>query len=137
MGTEAIQAYRAVLRATRKTFSGDTLMLRESAAEIRKKFEENRHVSSPADLRRLLEEAREAFQFISTMIVQAKLNERGGYVDLIAEVLFMVVRDERVGFSEITVSNYVEVKPGKEHAGATLEIPSEALLKESTSNSPC
>ncbi|KAL6564188.1 hypothetical protein OROMI_015638 [Orobanche minor] len=109
MGSEAIQAYRAVLRATRKTFAGDTLMLRESAAELRKKFEENRHVSSPADLSRLLEEAREASQFISTMIVQAKLNERGGY----------------------------EVKPGKEHAGATLEVPSEALLKESTSKNPC
>ncbi|GFP85588.1 hypothetical protein PHJA_000702500 [Phtheirospermum japonicum] len=54
-------------------------MLRESASEVRKKFEENRHVTSPADLSRLLEEAREASQFISTMIVQAKLNERGGY----------------------------------------------------------
>lgn len=32
-----------------------------------------------SDIPRLLEEAREATQFISTMIVQAKLNERGGY----------------------------------------------------------
>lgn len=79
MGSEAVRAYRAVLRATRKTFAGDTLMLRESAAEVRKKFEENRHVTSAADLNRLLEEAREASHFISTMIVQAKLNERGGY----------------------------------------------------------
>lgn len=52
-------------------------MLKASASEIRKKFEENRHVVS--DIPRLLEEAREATQFISTMIVQAKLNERGGY----------------------------------------------------------
>ncbi|KAK6120199.1 hypothetical protein DH2020_046105 [Rehmannia glutinosa] len=103
MGSQAVQAYRAVLRATRQTFAGDTLMLRESAAEVRKKFEENRHVTSPADLDRLLEEAREASHFISTMIVQAKLNERGGY----------------------------EVKPGKEHAGATLEVPSEEILKKS------
>ncbi|CAA2987867.1 Hypothetical predicted protein [Olea europaea subsp. europaea] len=102
MAKEALIAYRAVLRATRKTFAGDTLILRESAAEVRKKFEENRHVTSPADLQRLLEEAREASQFISTMIVQAKLNERGGY----------------------------EVKPSKEHAGATLEIPSEEILKK-------
>ncbi|CAA2987868.1 Hypothetical predicted protein [Olea europaea subsp. europaea] len=101
MAKEALIAYRAVLRATRKTFAGDTLILRESAAEVRKKFEENRHVTSPADLQRLLEEAREASQFISTMIVQAKLNERGGYV-----------------------------KPSKEHAGATLEIPSEEILKK-------
>ncbi|KAL3644763.1 hypothetical protein CASFOL_009943 [Castilleja foliolosa] len=104
MGTEAIQVFRTVLRATRKTFAGDALMLRESASEVRKKFEENRHVTSPADLSRLLEEAREASQFISTMIVQAKLNERGGY----------------------------EVKPEKVHIGATLEVPSEELLKKPT-----
>lgn len=79
MGSEALTAYRALLRATRKTFAGDTLMLTQSAAEVRKKFEENRHVTSSADLSRLLEEAREASHFISTMIVQAKLNDRGGY----------------------------------------------------------
>ncbi|XP_047971764.1 mitochondrial zinc maintenance protein 1, mitochondrial [Salvia hispanica] len=101
MGSEALTAYRALLRATRKTFAGDTLMLKQSAAEVRKKFDENRHVTSAADLSRLMEEAREASHFISTMIVQAKLNDRGGY----------------------------EVKADKEHAGATLEIPSEEILK--------
>ncbi|KAK4766004.1 hypothetical protein SAY87_007646 [Trapa incisa] len=98
---EALSAYRALLRATRKTFAGDSLMLTESAAEIRKKFEENRLLTSEADLNRLLDEARDASYFISTMIVQAKLNSRGDY----------------------------EVKPGKEHAGATLEHPSEILRK--------
>ncbi|CAF2113640.1 hypothetical protein HID58_082798 [Brassica napus] len=72
-------------------------MLKASASEIRKKFEENRHVVS--DIPRLLEEAREATQFISTMIVQAKLNERGGY----------------------------EVKASQEHAGATLELPTKSV----------
>ncbi|CAH2063038.1 unnamed protein product [Thlaspi arvense] len=76
---EALIAYRALLRATRKSFAGDREMLKASAFEIRKKFEENRHVVSDSDIPRLLEEAREAAQFISTMIVQAKLNERGGY----------------------------------------------------------
>ncbi|KAL0371453.1 UNVERIFIED_CONTAM: hypothetical protein Sangu_0463400 [Sesamum angustifolium] len=103
MASEALSAYRTLLRATRKTFAGDTLMLRESAVEVRKKFEENRTITSPTDLNRLLEEAREASHFISNMIVQAKLNDRGGY----------------------------EVKPGKDHAGATLEVPSEDLLKKS------
>uniref|UniRef100_A0A2N9FQR5 Complex 1 LYR protein domain-containing protein n=1 Tax=Fagus sylvatica TaxID=28930 RepID=A0A2N9FQR5_FAGSY len=98
---EALSAYRTLLRATRKTFAGDSLMLTESGSEVRKKFEENRHVSSDGEIRRLLEEAREASQFISTMIVQAKLSSSGGY----------------------------EVKPAKEHAGATLEVPSEAILK--------
>ncbi|CAA6662044.1 unnamed protein product [Spirodela intermedia] len=85
---EVLSAYRTLLRATRKTFAEDTLMLTQSAMEVRKKFEENR----------------EAAQFISTMIVQAKLNSRGGF----------------------------EVKPSKEHAGATLEIPSEEILSEPT-----
>ncbi|XP_041018913.1 mitochondrial zinc maintenance protein 1, mitochondrial [Juglans microcarpa x Juglans regia] len=98
---EALSAYRALLRATRKTFAGDSLMLTESAAELRKKFEHNRHVISEDEIRRLLDEAREASHFISTMIVQAQLNSRGGY----------------------------QMKPSKEHAGATLEMPSEEILK--------
>ncbi|KAL7129125.1 hypothetical protein ABFS83_13G042900 [Erythranthe nasuta] len=73
------EAYRAVQRATCQTFAGDTIMLRESAAEARKKFEENRLVNSPADLSRHPKEGNEATRFISTMIVQAKLNDRGGY----------------------------------------------------------
>ncbi|PON65913.1 Complex 1 LYR protein [Parasponia andersonii] len=100
---EALNAYRALLRATRKTFAGDKLMLTESAVEVRRKFEENRQVTSEAEAQRLLEEAREASHFITNMIVQAKLNSSGGYV----------------------------VKPDKEHAGATLEVPSEELLRKS------
>ncbi|GLU07381.1 hypothetical protein SLE2022_243410 [Rubroshorea leprosula] len=103
VGGEALSVYRALLRATRKSFVGDTMMLNASAAEIRKKFEENRHVSSESEIQRHLEEAREASHFISTMIVQAKLNDRGGY----------------------------EVKPDKVHAGATLEVPSEEMLRKS------
>ncbi|GLT43204.1 hypothetical protein SLA2020_171730 [Shorea laevis] len=100
---EVLSAYRALLRATRKSFAGDTTMLNASAAEIRKKFEENRQVTSEAEIQRHLEEACEASHFISTMIVQAKLNDRGGY----------------------------EVKPDKVHAGATLEVPSEEMLRKS------
>ncbi|KAI5311131.1 mitochondrial zinc maintenance protein 1 mitochondrial [Prunus yedoensis var. nudiflora] len=100
---EALNAYRALLRATRKSFAGDTPMLKGSAAEVRKKFEENRHVTSDVEIQRLLEEAREASLFITQMIVQAKLNSRGGY----------------------------EVKADKDHAGATLEVPSEELLPKS------
>ena len=76
---EALSAYRALLRATRKSFAGDTLMLNASAVEVRRKFDANRHVTSEPEIQRLLEEAREASHFISTMIVQAKLNDRGGY----------------------------------------------------------
>ncbi|XVF32777.1 hypothetical protein REPUB_Repub17cG0111800 [Reevesia pubescens] len=104
---EALSAYRALLRATRKSFGGDTLMLNASAVEVRQKFDANRHVTSEPEIHRLLEEAREASHFISTMIVQAKLNDRGGY----------------------------EVKPSQDHAGATLEIPSEEIIKKSASQS--
>ncbi|CAI9300470.1 unnamed protein product [Lactuca saligna] len=100
---EALTAYRGLLRATRKSFAGDTVMLEGSAAEVRKKFEENRHLTAEPEIRKLLDEAREASDFISNMIVQAKLNSRGGY----------------------------EVKPSKDHAGATLEVPSEEILKNS------
>ncbi|XP_034690141.1 mitochondrial zinc maintenance protein 1, mitochondrial [Vitis riparia] len=103
MGGEALSAYRTLLRATRKSFAGDTVMLKASAVEIRKHFEDNRNVTSQSEIQGLLESAREASHFISNMIVQAKLNSRGGY----------------------------EVKPSKDHAGGTLEIPSEDILKSS------
>lgn len=76
---EALSAYRALLRAARKSFAGDSLMLTASSAEIRKKFEENKNATSEAEIQRHLEEAREASHFITHMIVQAKLNSRGGY----------------------------------------------------------
>ncbi|KAK7392314.1 hypothetical protein VNO78_20748 [Psophocarpus tetragonolobus] len=102
--SEVLSAYRALLKATRKTFSGDTIMLKESAAELRKKFEENRNVRSEAEIQKLLEEAGEASHFITNMIVQAQLNSEAG-----------------------TYS----IKPGKEHAGATLELPSEEMIRKS------
>ncbi|MCL7027866.1 hypothetical protein MKW94_017272 [Papaver nudicaule] len=76
---EVLKAYRSVLRSTRKSFKGDTVMLNESAVEVRKKFEENRFVSSDAEIDRLVGEAHEAASFISVMIVQAKLSPQGGY----------------------------------------------------------
>ncbi|KAK4355671.1 hypothetical protein RND71_024642 [Anisodus tanguticus] len=100
---EALRAYRSVLKATHKAFAGDTFMLQKSAAEVRKKFEENRHVTSEADIQRLLDDANDASEFISTQIVQAKSTTSGAFV----------------------------VKPEKEHAGATFEVPSEEILKKS------
>ncbi|KAE9589232.1 hypothetical protein Lal_00000056 [Lupinus albus] len=104
MRGEVVRAYRAVLKATRKTFAGDTLMLKQSAIEVRSKFDENRNVTSDTEIQKLLEEANEASQFITTMIVQAQLNPDSG--------------------------TYV-VKPDKEHAGATLELPSEEIIRKS------
>ncbi|KAL2323653.1 hypothetical protein Fmac_028032 [Flemingia macrophylla] len=100
---KVLSAYRSLLKATRKTFSGDSMMLKESAVEVRKKFEENRKLTSEAEIQKLLEEAEEASHFITNMIVQAQLNSDAG--------------------------TYM-VKPGKEHAGATLELPSEETIRK-------
>ena len=54
-------------------------MLTQSAAEVRRKFLENRDVTSGPDIQRLLDEAREASHFITNMIVQAKRNSHGGF----------------------------------------------------------
>ena len=89
-GIMALSAYRALLRATRKTFAGDTLMLTQSAAEVRKQFEENRNVSSEEEQRRLLEEAKEASHFILTMIVQAKRTSRGGFGNFLNTVFWLI-----------------------------------------------
>lgn len=86
---QVLSAYRALLKATRKTFSGDTMMLKESALEVRNKFEENKSVSSQAEIQKLLQEAEEASHFITTMIVQAQLNpDSGTYCMLTSCLLF-------------------------------------------------
>ncbi|KAK1293372.1 hypothetical protein QJS10_CPB17g01294 [Acorus calamus] len=100
---EAVAAYRALLRATRRTFAGDSLMLSQSAAEVRRHFDEHRDETDQTKIREQIDGAREAVHFVSNMIVQAKLSSRGTY----------------------------EVKPEKDHAGATLEVPSEEILKKS------
>ncbi|KAL5983733.1 hypothetical protein ACLOJK_017824 [Asimina triloba] len=155
MGTQAaaaLSAYRSLLRATRKSFVGDSLMLTQSALEIRKKFEENRNISSASEIDKLLGEAREASEFISTMIVQAKLNERGGYGNISFHLpLFLTLPASRrieLAFSQTPGCDFFmaphllaliesitdlilylrEIKPSEEHLGATLEIVSEDSL---------
>uniref|UniRef100_A0A0E0GZ67 Complex 1 LYR protein domain-containing protein n=1 Tax=Oryza nivara TaxID=4536 RepID=A0A0E0GZ67_ORYNI len=100
---EGLAAYRAVLRAARRTFAGDRLMLAESAVEIRRRFEEHRGLApGSGEAARALSDAREAAHFITHMIVQAQRAPSGSFV----------------------------VKPEKEHAGATLEVPSEEILSK-------
>lgn len=89
MGGEALNAYRALLRATRKSFADDTVMLKASAVEIRKLFEQNRNVTSESEIQGLLDSAREASDFISNSIVQARLNSRGGYGTFFSTPLIM------------------------------------------------
>lgn len=93
MAREAVlSAYRALLKATRKSFAGDTLMLKESAVEVRKKFEENKNVTSDDEIQKLLEEAGEASHFITNMIVQAQLNTDAGSYGTLSFLFFFFSR---------------------------------------------
>jgi complex III assembly factor LYRM7 len=77
---EGLAAYRAVLRAARRTFAGDSLMLQESAVEIRRRFEDNRGLAPGSDeATRALADAREAAHFITHMIVQAQRAPSGSF----------------------------------------------------------
>ena len=77
---EGLAAYRAVLRAARRTFSGDQLMLTESAVEIRRRFEDHRSLAPGSeDAVRALSDAREAAHFITNMIVQAQRAPSGSF----------------------------------------------------------
>ena len=77
---EGLAAYRAVLRAARRTFAGDKLMLQESAVEIRRRFEDNRGLAPASDeAARALADAREAAHFITHMIVQATRAPSGSF----------------------------------------------------------
>uniref|UniRef100_A0A0D6RA76 Complex 1 LYR protein domain-containing protein n=1 Tax=Araucaria cunninghamii TaxID=56994 RepID=A0A0D6RA76_ARACU len=100
MREEVIAVYRALLRARTKSFAGDAPMLTHSAKEIRSQFEQNRAVSSPTEIQKLLEQARETADFLTTMVVQARLTDRGTY----------------------------EMKLDKHHEGATLDVPSEEKI---------
>lgn len=95
-GRDAVTLFRELLRARRKCFAGDARMLKLSRTQIRDSFDQNRHVSDPSLLDQLFVEGQEAIHVFTNDIVQAKLNERGNY----------------------------ELKPGMEHAGSTLEVPS-------------
>lgn len=68
-------------------------MLQAAQAEIRSKFEESRAVSDAAAQHDLLEEARQAGEFIRSSIVQAACTDRGTY----------------------------EIKVGEEHVGGVIE----------------
>ncbi|KAI5077984.1 hypothetical protein GOP47_0007808 [Adiantum capillus-veneris] len=100
-GRDAVALFRGLLRARRKCFAGDLLMLKESRSQIRASFDQNRQVSDPSRLDQLFLEGQEAIHVFTNLIVQGKLNERGNY----------------------------EIKPRMEHAGSTLEVPSPEATK--------
>ncbi|KAJ0106179.1 hypothetical protein Patl1_19504 [Pistacia atlantica] len=51
---EALRAYRDLIKLTRYSFTEDTVMLRQSVKEIRKRFNKNRHVNSDTEIKKSL-----------------------------------------------------------------------------------
>uniref|UniRef100_A0A7N0U3K1 Uncharacterized protein n=1 Tax=Kalanchoe fedtschenkoi TaxID=63787 RepID=A0A7N0U3K1_KALFE len=97
-------------------------MLRESAVEVRKMFEENRNVASDVRVyplnpfNNLLIEAGRSF--LNLLLVKLTGNS---YLDI------KIKRNHRCRCHQLNE----EVKPDRVHAGATLEVPSEELLRKS------
>jgi Complex 1 protein (LYR family) len=79
MTTTALQAYRNLLRVTRDLFRADHVALRQSRAEIRSNFEKSKEVKDLQEIRKLVQDALEAEEFIKRNLVQARLTKRGTY----------------------------------------------------------
>lgn len=67
----AIDAYRQLLRATRKTFVNDTFKLRKAQEMIRLKFDENRDETNPLKIKKLVQVAIQAEVIVRKNVVQA------------------------------------------------------------------
>ena len=74
----AKSAHRALLRACRETFRGDTKALSASTAEVRARFRERSALAPGSDeALRAVADAREAASFVRTNLVQGVVNARG------------------------------------------------------------
>lgn len=76
---EARSLFRSLLRVRRRVFAGDEVMVVAAGRQIRHEFEANRNVTDPEALRDCIAKGREAVDFVSMNVVQAKLNDRGNY----------------------------------------------------------
>ncbi|CAI5483605.1 unnamed protein product [Closterium sp. Yama58-4] len=81
----ALSAYRTLLRAIRKSFPGDQHAQSAGRAEVRGHFEGNRGEADERRLAELERDARDAAEMLRTMVVQARLNERGNYGESLGE----------------------------------------------------
>lgn len=69
--TQALGAFRNLLRVRSQVFCGDTRTLRESRLEVRKHFAQHAHLTSPADIAQAVADAVEATSFLRASVVQA------------------------------------------------------------------
>ena len=70
--------FRSLLRARSAAFKGDPTALTAARTEIRKNFDESKHLS-PSEASGKIKEGVEAESFIRLHVVQAVGNERGNY----------------------------------------------------------
>lgn len=123
---QVMSAFRTLLRTSKRCFNGDPAMLVASAKQIRDEFETHRRSSDPSEIEGLLLKAREAAEFMTLNLVQAKLNDRGNYGSSLASLLLLLMRSGQVLIGDRRLA---EMRLRKEHSGATLAPPEETPCK--------
>jgi len=78
-GREAKQLFRQLLRARQQLFSGDKKALDASAIEIRSHFDQHKDIANEEEIRKRIKEGKEAEMFLTTNVLQGKMNERGNF----------------------------------------------------------
>ena len=75
----ALSSYRYLLRAVRSTFAGDSHAVQAGREEARRQFESHRGESDAGEVQRRVAEAREAADFLTGSVLQARVNDKGNY----------------------------------------------------------
>ncbi|BDA43747.1 probable mitochondrial zinc maintenance protein 1, mitochondrial [Coccomyxa sp. Obi] len=76
---KSLSVYRHFLRSIKAAFRGDDFMLASARQEVRTRFQSAAGVTDPDEIDKLCAEGRDAAQFLTQYVVQAKLNERGNF----------------------------------------------------------
>ncbi|KAG8464874.1 hypothetical protein KFE25_010242 [Diacronema lutheri] len=99
MAPTARGAYRALLRAQRALFAGDTRALAAAHEQTRAEFHKWREVADPSLAASLVADALDTATFMRQSVVQTVRNERGN---------FELKPDPQLHFSTSKVPEYVE-----------------------------
>lgn len=79
LGHEARRLLRRLLRARLALFHGDEKALQASALEIRSHFDQHKDIANEEEIRKRIKEGKEAEMFLTTNVLQGKMNERGNF----------------------------------------------------------
>lgn len=79
LGHEARRLLRGLLRARLALFHGDEKALQASAIEIRSHFDQHKDIANEEEIRKRIKEGKEAEMFLTTNVLQGKMNERGNF----------------------------------------------------------